>query len=610
MLRLSRLAWCVAVLAVAAAALPGQGQGEPARRPTFARVEDGRGEPLANAVVTFAGCLPHLGVEAGPRDLLQVQTDARGRAQAKLLPELCYVAWAIGPADAQGKAMVTEAHGWFGAGSLFTLRGGEAVAPRTLPVEGLAAWQGKGPLRFAAWTSMPGSETPLPLSPDGVLTLPPGPYQVIEVATADGLPLLHVDAGADRLVVPPPQIVKVRAKDENGAPLAGARVRLRVGRWQPWRQDSLGSVVEDRWRPLGVTDADGLCVVDVPYAADPLRDPGHGDLLLFVGAPGRPSVAGGPFGNELFQDDRKAQPRPVGELTFTCKRVTPLTGSVGKVPAGTLVHLSAVCKMFVERTSYRHDARAFHAEVAADGTFTFDDVPPELHSSRFSIVSPSSPAAVWPVFPSLRGRELPPEVMVSEPALRTGEGQVDLSLQVLEPTGGPARGLIAYLAPAATNGVLVRDATVRFPLDARGSAQLRLVPGPWVVMAWTDGGWAARVLQLQAGSATESLTMHEHQRMRLQLRDAQGQPIAGARIVVRGTTTRGTSDALQSILQSLRSQWATQWEVLRTDQDGRVVVPFIPVEGVTQKLGLAWQGGATADFVLAASSDWVTQQPR
>ena len=53
-----------------------------------------------------------------------------------------------------------------------------------------------------------------------------------------------------------------------------------------------------------------------------------------------------------------------------------------EAPAGAIAHIAAICKLHLQRNSYLHDARVFTAEVSADGTFVFDDVPAELHSNR------------------------------------------------------------------------------------------------------------------------------------------------------------------------------------------------------------------------------------
>lgn len=599
-------------LVVAAAAVPSMGQADAdaARRPTFVRVEDERGQPLADATVTFSGGIPHVGVEVGARDLQQVLSDAKGRAQAKLQPGLCYVAWAVGPAGERGERGVSPVRGWFGAGALLTLRCGKPEPPRRLRIEGAEAWQAKGPLRYSLRTPTPSLDATVTPDAQGEIEVPAGPFDLLEVASANGMPLYHASVAAPTVVLPPPQKVRVLVRDENGAALAGAVVRLRVGRVQPWQRDTLGSVVEERWRLLGTTGENGQCVVEVPYHVDPLQIQKHGDLLFFVGAPGRPSVVGGVFRGDLFVDDRKAPKAVLAELPFTLRPVAPLVGSVGRVPKGTVVHLAAVCKLFTDRSGYSNDARSFVAPVAADGTFRFEDLPGDLHSCRCSVVTPSGAVSDLPVFPSLPHRELPGELLGEAPAVLDGGSFAELSLQFFEPTGGPARGLVALLTPALSTEVLVRDSTIRFPLDARGATKLRLAPGTWVVTAMSEHGWVARLIEAKVGAASEVLPMQAHQFLRLQLRTDDGRPIAGARVVSRGTTTRGTADPLQSMLQRLRSQWLTAWSDLATDEDGKVAIPFVPVEGVMQRLGLQWEGGATADVLLAATEDWLPVRPR
>ena len=57
-------------------------------------------------------------------------------------------------------------------------------------------------------------------------------------------------------------------------------------------------------RLLGVSDAEGLCVVEVPYDRNPLRD-AQGNLLLLVEAEGRPVVAGGIWNRTFYVSDHK-----------------------------------------------------------------------------------------------------------------------------------------------------------------------------------------------------------------------------------------------------------------------------------------------------------------
>jgi len=606
-----RLPTCLVLACALAIAAPAQGDAAAAveRRATFVRVDAADGKPLANATVTFAGHMPHLVGAGGPTDVQRVQADNRGRAQCKLLPGLCYVAWAVGTPDAEGRAAFSQPSVWLAAGGVQTLRAVDQGVTRVVRVAGAEAWAHRGPLRFCLVTSLPGPEDELTPGADGALSIPPGPSWWIEVRTADGAPLWWASPRGDEIQLPPPRALRVLAQDEKGAPIAGATVRHRVARRQSWGIDGLGTVVEDRWRALGATGADGTLAIEAPYAADPMQDQKHGDLLLFVGAPGRPSVAGGVASGDFFADDRKATPPPTGILAFTLRPAPPLVGALGKVAPGAEVHLAAVCKLFLDRGSYRHDSRGYRATVAADGTFAFDDVPAEVHALRLSVV-PVEGSGPAPMFPTMRGRELPPEVAPDAVAPTKEPGYADVTLRLADARGGPARGLVGYLVPAGQQGVFVRDSSVRVPLDSKGEAQLRLAPGKWVVIAVSVDGYCAELFDWTAGRVDAALTMREQPRMRLQLKGLDGVPIAGAVVVSRGSSTRGTSDPLQSALQQLRHFSNRQWSDLRTDADGRIELPFVPVEGVSVRLGLGWDGGSSADVVLEAVDDWIVVQPK
>ncbi|MBL8754335.1 MAG: hypothetical protein JNK15_13620 [Planctomycetes bacterium] len=573
---------------------------EPERRPTFVRVESASGDTVAGAVVTFAGCLPHLGVEVGPRDVQQVATDARGRAQAKLSTEACYAVWAVGPANERGERAATPAHGWIGAGRVLTLRLGDPTAPRRVRWSGAEAWAAVGPLRCFAMTSAPGTEVELAPDVDGMMTLPHDPVVVLEVRTARGEPLWTLPVG-DTVAIPPPARVPVRVTDDSGAALPGAIVRHRVGRLSPWRFDGLGSVGLDRWRELGRADADGKCEVTVPYLGNPLQDPNGGDLLLFAGAAGRSAVAGGIFRKAPLQDDRKLAKFGGDVLEFRVPSVSPLAGTVGPAHAGATVHLAAVCKMWFERSSYQHDPRSFTTTVGGDGSFVFADVPEELHSCRLSLVRADGSVQGLPIVPAMQGRIIPPEFAEGGTGV---DGFADVVVACADPAGAKTAGVVMVLVPAERPGVLLRDASMRVVTGARGSRTLRLALGKWMLFASNDSGWAAQVVDVGAATSTIDLGMQPMQSMRVLLRDPGGSPVAGASVNVGGSTVRGSNDPLQSLLQSLRSHWANAWAQLRTDANGQLVIAFVPVEGVLQKLRLTAPSGATTEeFVLEPNAD-------
>lgn len=577
---------------------------EPARRTTVARVFDAKDAGVAAAAVTFAGCVPHIGVGAGPVDVQTVVTDERGFARASLVPGLCYVAWAIGPADAAGAGVRSEPFGAFGAGALVELRCDQAFAPRRITITGVEAWQSHGGLRFVVATPSPGIEAEVPLR-DGALDLPPLPWARLEVRTADGQPAWIASVDAEAIEVPPPQRVRVIVRDERGAPLAGAVVRQRVGHRPPWRTDasSLGGCNEQRIRSLGVTGADGGAEVVVCYGGDPLRECRHGDLLLLAGAPGCAESAGGVFRGQYCVDDRFVPRAPEGALPFTCRHVDPLAGKVGRVPAGTVACLRAVGKLFGSGGSYTHDERVFVADVATDGAFAFAGVPEDLHCCRITFGA-RDPGVSLPLFPTVAGRDLPAELLVRPDGHTLSYETNDVHFALRDPGGGPVRGGVLCLVPQLMDGVLARDAVVRVPLDARGEVIVKLVGSPWFAYAMTVQGGVLQPFDAASRPGKLELTLQPFVTMRVRLLDDLGAPIAGASVESRGAAILAAGSPAQIVAQSVvAAAGRPGWQSLRTDANGRVAIPYFPVEGLTPKARLRWDGGTSADFSVVKSDE-------
>jgi hypothetical protein len=586
--RLARVATAIAAIAVAALA-------QQRSRPTFARVLDADGAPL-RATVTFVGGHPHLSPALQDVHVTEVDSDERGRCIARLQPGLCYVAWAVTAAEdgARARSMV---EGYFAAGAMVELRCAAPAPAGSIELVGDDAWSQHGALRCFAVTSIPGTERELLRREDGTFEAPGAPFDRFEVRLPDGQPLWQQRVAA-RLELPPPRRVPVLAVDENGDPLAGARVWHRVGRRTSWRVDGLRSVGQDRMRLLGATGDDGRCEVVVPYDGDPLRD-ARENLLLFVESGDRPAVAGGVWNHAFYVSDHKVPRIDGDELRFECFPVEPLRGSVPAAPPGTVAHLAAICKLHLQRNSYLHDARVFTAEVQADGSFAFADVPTELHSCRLSFLPPAGSGWQPPVYPPEASRALPDDV-VARVGTADPIGFGGVELQVLDALGGPARGGVAFVSSADRSGVLLRDSLLRVPLDERGQASLRMQPGNWVVVVVTDEGFGGDRLEVGRTGGRLEMNLRPLARTTVTLRGADGRPVPGARVRSRGTTTRGTKDAVGSIMQGLRATTRMHWQGLRTDAEGRVVIPFVPVEGVRQRVELTWDGGRSEEFALAA----------
>ena len=575
------------------------GKIERAFRPTFGRVVDASGKPIAGATVTLIGGLPHLLPALQDVHVAEVETDQRGRAMARLQQGLCYVAWVSGPVIA-GQIVTSDVVGYFAAGAMFELTCGTAREVPTCTLTGEDKWQHVGKLRYFAMTSKPGTEVEIERSAEGVFQLPGKPFDSFEVRLPDGQALWHAPM-RNELHLPPPQSVRVRAVDADGNALVGAKVKHRVGRLSSWRLDGLRSVGQDRMRSLGVTDDDGLCVVEVPYDTNPLEG-GRDDLLLFVESEARPAVAGGIWNRSLYVSDHKVSEIEGDELRFECAEVEPLRGVMPTAPPGTTAHLAAVCKLHLQRNSYLHDARVFTTAVGKDGTFAFADLPAELHSCRLSFLPPVGSAWQPPVFAPESRRELPEQLLpLSDGAEHTLE-LVSLDLTVADPTGGPARGAVAFLSSGDRSGILLRDSLLRVALDERGAAHLQLIPGNWVVVVLTEAGYCGVPLELDEMSDKANVQLEPLALMKVTLKDGSGKPVVGAGVRSRGTSIRGTNDPVNSILQGLGRTARVHWRRLRTDEAGQVEIPFVPVVGVQQRVELRWDDGRSEEFALEADT--------
>jgi hypothetical protein len=139
---------------------------------------------------------------------------------------------------------------------------------------------------------------------------------------------------------------------------------------------------------------------------------------------------------------------------------------------------------------------------------------------------------------------------------------------------------------------------LRVPLDERGQATRRMALGSWVVVVVTERGFGGAALEVTATGGSLEMQLQPHAIKSVTVVDARGEPVVGAMVRSRGSSTRGTKDAVRSILQGLRMITRTQWDALRTDADGRVEIPYVPIEGVRQRVELYWDGGTSEQFEL------------
>ncbi|MCA8977119.1 MAG: hypothetical protein KDC98_20520 [Planctomycetes bacterium] len=586
---------------ITSAAIASAQQQDPAarRRPTFARVVDAAGAPLAGVEVTFVGGTPCLTSAASPVDVVIGTTDRRGRTQVKLLPELCYVVWALGEADEAGSVQAAEPEGFFAAGAMLELRCARATN-RRLTIDGVDAWRDRGPLRYFALSPHPGTEIELAMAADGSVELPPSPEFTLEVRTAAGEPLWGTRAGG-AVSIPPPQSVHVRVLDEAGAPVTGALIRHRTATRHPWRLDSAGRAVELRWRTVGVTGPDGRATVIVPYPTDPLRQPSAQEMILLASAPGRATVVGGIYGKWIYADEERK--KAIGdELPFTLSRVDPVTLRPGLVPAGTRAQLLAVCKLRNGGNGYMHDPRTFVAVAGADGELAFDGVPADVHSLQLSLLLAGGERPF--VFPMMVGRTLPPELRAADDGpLPLSVTDVGLQVRVTDETGGPARGAVLNLMPAVARSSLPRESMFQMPIDAAGRCTVGVASGEWILVIVTATGYVADKVTVSGRRQELPLQLSPLARMHVLLRDHQRKPVEGARLRLAGSRTIASGDPVQAGLELFTRRIRQRWQSLRSGADGALAIPFLPLENVAWRASLHWPTGATEAFAIEANVD-------
>ncbi|MCA8963341.1 MAG: hypothetical protein KDC48_00565 [Planctomycetes bacterium] len=610
MLRLLHARSAAAAACLVAAAVA---QARPAdgREPTFVRVFSEAHAPLAGAEVTLVGCVPE--IEGGPVDRVVAVSDARGRVMARLRTDLCYAAWATGPAAANGAAAVSNIEGYFAAGAMFDLSCDEVVEPQPISIAGLEPYLQRGPVRLfvLGWNSAADFELQ---AVDGGWVLPPSPLckatqvgvRTLELRTGDGQPLLWFQGVLANLVVPPPKEVPIVVVDDKGQPLAGVSIKRRVGQLQAWRLDGYGGATRSRWSECGRTDAGGRLVATVPCEEAPLEHLGSQEFLFFAEAPGRTQVVGGVRYRNVYVNDHRVDKFEGKELRFELPAVPPLVGRCPDLPAGTMVSLQSVARLWSSDNGFMHDYRSWTVPLGDDGRFEFAGLPDGLYSSRVSFWHPDRQLKA-PLLQAESAKKVPDVLRVDGAAAPVFS---ELQVSVLDVHGGPARGGVLQIGPGNRSGTQLRYSIARVPLDTAGSARLLLPPGPQALLAVTAHGFAGKLCVVPAGVASCELQLQPFAAMPVRFVDNDDQPIAGATLRVTRATTRGSSDPVQGLLQGMESQLRWRMMQLRTGADGRLSIPFVPIEGVTLQLTLQSDRGATMPFEIEAADEEVELRPK
>lgn len=459
---------------------------------TAGRVLDAKGKPVAGATVSFVGSVPPLYDRFEPADFLEVQSDSSGRFRGELLSHGDYSVWAVGLAAADESSWVSELlEVQPGTGFEIQLQDQQEVA--RMPVTGLDAWPELGPLRVQLGLATKTVHRRTVEVVDGSVTLPPRPMSVglmafVVTRTGELLFAEFLRGGSESLVVPEPEPVTVRVRDEAGNVIAGATIRIEAGT-ELWgkRPNAMGghrSLAE--WRVVATTDAIGEASVLVPTKK---RSRTYARWSMMVASKrGYRASFSGFFGGVVVDGVADARLPEHGVLPFTLAKAETWSGRVvawdGRPAAHTPIEVSAQILLPMRVGSFRKYATAFQTTTDSDGAFHLDQLTKEF-------ADPLLHVGVRPE-PQSRRRApafLKPDLM--QPLQIDFRTLPILELQVTTSHGEPARNAHVLLLPVPIGERKLDDSTHTLRLDNLGRALVPVQSGRWQVLA-TDGlelGW-------------------------------------------------------------------------------------------------------------------------
>lgn len=560
------------------------------RQAAFVRVLGSDGQPIVGAKVTCVGPPGAFEVEA-TADVVEVVTDARGRAQPKLWSQRRYAAFASAPRTGGGHE-VSAVRADVSSGRECVLQ----LAPQRLPtrvvVEGQEAWRERGPLR--CWL-LPRESVgfALPLSDADLSQLPAG--YVIEVRDREDAPLwssmglsaLAVREGGELLAVnlPPPQPLGVRVVDPAGQPVADAVLWQAIERTPPHRRTHLWELQSlPAWRRLGRTGADGQCTVSLAVGVREGRV--TDDLCIEARRDGYAPGRAGTIANQSAFSGGVAITPADGVLPITLAALEPVR-----------VHPPATYSMVVRGVTRGGNVRSGQegpvvVQTGADGKALLP-LARDLAASRLAWIR----AGEGP--PGLAVVELEPQGSFVMAPLR------DLRVQVTDALGGPARGQVVTVN-AWTRDWLGCD--VPMIADPAGKLPLRVGRGTWFV--WCQDGAAAawRLIEDGTDDVDVALAMQPLPMASLRIVDAKNQARAGFTLTVScsidwDSRSPSVENRILVHRQVLLSSERTRDSV--TDAAGLLSFPVLPLPAARLRIsfchGVDLQGqGIRHDLVVRA----------
>lgn len=564
------------------------------RQAAFVRVLGGDGQPVVGAKVTCVGPPAAFDVDA-VADVVEVSTDARGRAQPRLVPQRRYAAFASAPRVGGGHE-VSVVRAGVSSGQECVLQFATQRPPTRVVIEGQEAWGDRGPLHcFLRLQECPGLAIALPNG-----ELPPLPSgHVIEVRDRGGQPLWSsvglaattLRDGGDLLAatLPPPQPLGVRVVDATGRPVADAVLWQAIeGTPRRLRAHPLELLPLPTWRELGRTNAEGRCTVSLAVGVRDGRV--TDDLCIEARRDGFASGRAGMIANQSAFSGAVAITPADGVLPITMAAPEPIR-----------VHPPASYSMVVRGVTRGATARSGQegpvvVQTGADGKARLP-LPRDLAANRLAWIR----AGDGP--PGLSVVELEPQGSFVVAPLR------ELRLKITDSFGGPARGQVV------TVSALTRDpfgCEVPMIADPAGKLPLRVGRGDWFVWCQDGASAAWRLIEDGTDDIDVALAMQPLPSVRLRVVDGRGQvrPGLAVNLVSSGYGEVSVKPSAEQRCLTVR-QLLWFHELAReatTDAQGMLVIPALLPEASLRfvfDLGPDPQGKPSQRIVLARPGETV-----
>ncbi|MCA8966437.1 MAG: hypothetical protein KDC48_16270, partial [Planctomycetes bacterium] len=341
--------------------------------------------------------------------------------------------------------------------------------------------------------------------------------------------------------------------------------------------------------------------VRAPLRADPFTS--LAEPLLLASAPGHIASLSG-WNGQLIVDGTGHAPLQERVLPFTLREGTPLHGIVrdraGVPVAGADLAIAGRLRVASENGALLV-SNEFRARTAADGSFAFDSLPDALITPSLLVDVPHPLAT--------RGLSVP------TPALRPPAWDTpldldlgllpELTLEVQDQGGGPARGADVLLLPMPWDGRQPDAQTHRFRLDAAGRGRTRAQPGDWAVFVTNELGWSLQIVDFPLENGLR-VVLQPFARLEGHVTRKAASGTSPVRFTI--GVTQHTGSVLSPQVAALRAvgKWVNDRQLARTTvaADGTFTLHFLDVPGTRYKGSVADAGGR-AELLLRATDDRV-----